>query len=180
MHADTDWKNPPPRRMGCLAIIRNPRGGILLENTSYRDYWQLPGGGALANEEPHDACAREVAEELSLDAANGFRVGSLLVVDYTPPTETSVEGVNFVYDGGIIPTETKLTLPKPAAPGEKPEILATTWVDLYDLGRYTTAHQVRRILAAITVLSHPGAPRDLVRGRDRGAPTEPTETPAAA
>ncbi|NUS14045.1 MAG: NUDIX hydrolase [Streptomyces sp.] len=176
---DTDWNNPPPRRIGCLAVIRNPRGGVLLENTSYNDYWQLPGGGALPNELPHDACAREVEEETGLGPASGFTVGALLVTDYTPPGKQAAEGFNFVYDGGVIPTDAKITLPRANAPDEAPEILATTWVDLYDLGRYTSPHQVRRILAAINVLCNPGAPRDLVLGRDRSAPTDAPDPRAA-
>src|SRR6266550_3624674 len=111
MHADTDWENPPGRRIGCLAIIRNPQGAVLLENTSYRDYWQLPGGGALADETPADACAREVYEETGLNPESGFKVGSSLVVDYVPRSKTHAEGLNFVFDGGIIPEETPLTLP---------------------------------------------------------------------
>lgn len=180
MHAKTDCNNPAPHRIGCLAVIRNPRGGVLLENTSHNDYWQLPGGGALADELPHDACAREVGQDTGLGPNTGFTVGALLLVDYTPPSNGAAEEINFVYDGGVLPAETKMTLPRASAPDEKPTVLATTWVDLYDLGRYTAPHEVRRILAAITVLSNPRAPRDLVLGKDRWALTEPANTQVAA
>lgn len=167
MHADTDWTNPPGRRIGCLAIIRDPRGLVLLENTIYRDYWQLLGGGAMADEIPADACAREVYEETGLNSKSGFKVGSLLVVDYVPRSKTHAEGLNFVFDGGIIPEDTPFTLPKPKGQDDVPEVLDTAWVGLPELSQHTNAYQVRRILAAIAVLSHPGAPRDLITGAPR-------------
>ncbi|WP_405447783.1 NUDIX hydrolase [Streptomyces achromogenes] len=50
MHKDTDFKNPPGRRIGALAIIRDREGSVLLVKKAYKEgkSWGLPGGAAHA------------------------------------------------------------------------------------------------------------------------------------
>src|ERR1035438_4690192 len=55
------------KRMAAGALCRDRVGRVLLVDPVYRDTWDLPGGAVEAEESPHAACRREVAEELGLD-----------------------------------------------------------------------------------------------------------------
>ncbi|MGC4878186.1 NUDIX domain-containing protein [Micromonospora sp. DT43] len=59
------------------AFITDPAGNVLLVKPTYRDHWAFPGGYLDEGEYPHDACAREIREELGISVT----VGDLLVVD---------------------------------------------------------------------------------------------------
>ncbi len=63
-----------------------------------RDTWDLPGGAVEAEESPHAACRREVAEELGLDRP----AGRVLAVDWVPSRPERPEGLVVVYDGGVL------------------------------------------------------------------------------
>ena len=72
--------------------------------------WDLPGGAVEADESPHAACRREVAEELGLDRWPG----RVLAVDWVPartigPDQTMLpDGLIIVFDGGVLsPAEHK-------------------------------------------------------------------------
>lgn len=150
MHKDTDFANPPGRRIGGLAIIRDESGAILMMKKAYKGgLFGLPGGCAHADEYPHVACAREVFEETELT----IEPKQLLVVDCTPRNEAdgAAEGINFVYDGGVVPSGVEITLPKPA-PGEEPELIGYQFVPLYALHDFAAPYTQRRIRAAVAVL----------------------------
>ena len=51
-----------------------------------------------AEESPHAACRREVAEELGLDRPPG----RVLAVDWVPSRPDRPEGLIVVYDGGVL------------------------------------------------------------------------------
>ena len=70
------------RREVVLQVIgvRLDRAGVLLVNAVYKETWDLLGGAVEAEESPHAACRREVAEELGLDRAPG----RVLAVDWVP------------------------------------------------------------------------------------------------
>lgn len=144
MHKDTDFNNPPGRRIGALGLIRDESGAVLLVRPTYKTdgKFQLPGGGAHADEMPHVACEREVREETGL-VVFPTRV---LVVDYTPRSEKSgsIEGYNFVYDGGTVENGTEITLPDD-------ELDAYQFVPLHSLSEFTNPYQERRIRAAVAV-----------------------------
>ncbi|WDM12548.1 NUDIX hydrolase [Streptomyces lavenduligriseus] len=149
MHKDTDFKTPPGRRIGALAIIRDREGSVLLVKKAYKEgkSWGLPGGAAHANEAPHDAWAREVRQETGLDRTPG----RLLAVDYVPYSEAtgSAEGINFVFDGGTAKdTETRL----PEYDGEEPEITEIQFVPLYKLSDFVTPLTEKRIRFAVAIL----------------------------
>jgi ADP-ribose pyrophosphatase YjhB (NUDIX family) len=74
---------------------------VLLVDPVYRDTWDLPGGAVEAEESPHEACHREVAEELGLDRP----VGRVLAVDWVPSRPERPEGLILVYDGGVLTPE---------------------------------------------------------------------------
>jgi 8-oxo-dGTP diphosphatase len=86
------------KRMAAGALFRDEAGGVLLVNPVYKPTWDLPGGAVEADESPHAACRREVAEELGLD-----RVPSrVLAVDWVPTRPERPEGLIIVYDGGVL------------------------------------------------------------------------------
>jgi 8-oxo-dGTP diphosphatase len=51
-----------------------------------------------AEESPHAACRREVAEELGLDRP----AGRVLAADWVPSRPERPEGLVVVYDGGVL------------------------------------------------------------------------------
>ncbi len=86
------------KRMAAGALFRDGAGGVLLVDPVYRDTWDLPGGAVEAEESPHAACRREVAEELGLDRP----AGRVLAVDWVPSRPERPEGLVVVYDGGVL------------------------------------------------------------------------------
>ncbi|MGH3687928.1 MAG: NUDIX domain-containing protein, partial [Pseudonocardiaceae bacterium] len=55
-------------------------GRILLVQPTYKDHWDIPGGYVETGETPAQTAAREVQEELGMEAP----VGPLLVADWAP------------------------------------------------------------------------------------------------
>jgi 8-oxo-dGTP diphosphatase len=86
------------KRMGAGALFRDAAGRVLLVDPVYLDTWNLPGGAVEAEESPHAACRREVAEELGLDRP----VGRVLAVDWVPSQPGRPEGLIVLYDGGVL------------------------------------------------------------------------------
>lgn len=92
------------KRMAATAFFRDREGRVLIVNPAYKPAWDLLGGAAEADESPHAACRREVAEELGLDRPPG----RVLAVDWVPtrrigPDQTPLhDGVIIVYDGGVL------------------------------------------------------------------------------
>jgi len=84
--------------MAAGALFRDGDGRVLLVDPVYRDTWDLPGGAVEAEESPHAACRREVAEELGLDRPPG----RVLAVDWVPSRPGRPEGLIVVYDGGTL------------------------------------------------------------------------------
>jgi hypothetical protein len=52
----------PKHIAGAGAIFHDPDGKVLLVKPSYRDTWEIPGGGLERGEYPFQAAAREVRE----------------------------------------------------------------------------------------------------------------------
>ncbi|MEV0582848.1 NUDIX hydrolase [Nonomuraea sp. NPDC050310] len=90
---------------GAAAYITDPQGRVLLVDPNYRDHWIFPGGSLDAGEEPAQACAREITEELGLE----LPVGDLLAVQWVPAYDTRPYPlVSFVFDCGVIPADTPI------------------------------------------------------------------------
>lgn len=90
------------------AFITDPAGNVLLVKPTYRDHWAFPGGYVDEGEYPHDACAREIREELGISVV----VGDLLVVDWAPPAGQRPRAiVSFTFDCGSIHSIDDLALP---------------------------------------------------------------------
>ncbi|MFK7804686.1 MAG: NUDIX domain-containing protein [Anaerolineae bacterium] len=91
----------PKKRMGSGALFFNQQGEVLLVEPSYKPTWEIPGGVVEAHESPKSCCEREIAEELGLTLS----VGRLLCVDYNGTTETRLESLMFIFDGGVLSQE---------------------------------------------------------------------------
>jgi 8-oxo-dGTP pyrophosphatase MutT (NUDIX family) len=92
------------KRMVATAFFRDEEGRVLVVNPVYKPVWDLPGGAAEADESPHAACRREVAEELALDRSPD----RVLAVDWVPARMIGLDqtllpdGVIIVYDGRVL------------------------------------------------------------------------------
>ncbi|GII00340.1 NUDIX domain-containing protein [Planobispora takensis] len=82
----------------CL-LLTDADGRVLVVKPNYRPYWMIPGGVIEPGELPEECAAREIGEELGLEA----RAGELLVVHWSPPVDDRPRVmVNFLFDGGTV------------------------------------------------------------------------------
>jgi 8-oxo-dGTP diphosphatase len=81
-------------------LFVNDTGQVLLVQPTYKDHWEIPGGYVETGETPAQAAAREVREELGIEAT----VGPLLVADWAPQPEEG-DKLLFIFDGGTLTTE---------------------------------------------------------------------------
>ncbi|WP_051711493.1 NUDIX domain-containing protein [Streptomyces sp. NRRL S-350] len=143
MHKDIQQQ--PARRIGALVLIRDGEGRVLLEETTYREGAQLPGGAVHQGEQVADGAARELAEETGLSRVIAFHLG----VDQIPanPNTGAVEGFNFICDGGFVTDAEKARLSIPVGASE--EIKALVWVSLDELDDHTAPYMAARIRIAV-------------------------------
>jgi len=88
-------------------LFTDERDRVLLVKPNYRPGWSIPGGVVEGDELPQRAAEREIEEELGLRV----RAGDLLVVHWAPPDgERPRSLVTFVFDGGVLPGGTRITL----------------------------------------------------------------------
>ena len=93
-----DYQTLPKKRMASNALFFNEEGGILIVKPTYRRDWLLPGGIIEAHESPHEACIREVQEELHLNVT----LQRLLCIEYLSEEREQTECVQFSFFGGIL------------------------------------------------------------------------------
>ena len=130
--------------MAAGALCRDREGRVLLVDPVYRDTWDLPGGAVEAEESPHAACRREVAEELGLDRP----VGRILAVDWVPSRPERPEGLIVVYDGGVL-TATDIE----AIRVQDGELAGFAFVDPDQVADRVTPLVARRITACLEALA---------------------------
>ena len=133
-----DGPTPPMAtpRVAAGALIRDPRGRILLVKPTYKEGWDIPGGYVEPGESPAAACAREIAEEIGLRR----ELGRLLLVDWAPHPEEG-DKLLFIFDGGTLADVSD------ARPDHQ-EIAEARFADLTDIEPLTPSRLSRRILAA--------------------------------
>lgn len=89
------------------AFVTDRAGKALVVKPNYRDEWQFVGGMVDRGESPHEACAREIKEEIGLD----MPVGDLLVLDYVPDHPFVAAPMTiYVFDGGVIDEPDRIRL----------------------------------------------------------------------
>lgn len=88
---------PAQPRVSSGAVFFDSGDRLLLVKPTYKDGWNLPGGGVDAGETPREACVREVREELGIEPP----IGPLLLAAWTRSSELG-DKVFFVFDGGIL------------------------------------------------------------------------------
>ncbi|MGW6822070.1 NUDIX domain-containing protein [Streptomyces sp. NPDC055005] len=130
-------------RMASGALFVDDRDRVLLLETTYKDYRDIPGGYVEAGESPLQACAREVREEMGIAPA----IGRLLAVDWAPsPAEG--DKVLYIFDGGTLSTELEKAIHLEAA-----EIKAYAYHSLDAVDELTIPRLSRRIRAATAARS---------------------------
>src|SRR6202021_1747934 len=95
--------------MAAGALCRDQTGQVLLVDPVYRDTWDVPGGVVEAEESPHAACRREVAEEIGLNRP----LGRVLAVDWAPSQPDYPEGVVVISAGGVLTVEERAGIGAP-------------------------------------------------------------------
>ena len=148
------------KRMAAGTLFRDERSNVLLVDPTYKDLMDLPGGAVEAEESPHAACRREVAEELGLDRP----AGRVLAVDWVPSRPERPEGVVVVYDGGILSAAeiSMITL----ADGE---LAGVRWASPDEVPALVTPLLARRIAACMDAVAA-GTVAALEDGNDTNAP----------
>ncbi|MGW7444685.1 NUDIX domain-containing protein [Kitasatospora sp. NPDC054795] len=137
---------PPVCRLGCLVLVRNRRGDVLLVDPDYMDGMILPGGSAKPNEPPHLAAARH------LHAGTGLivRLTDVLAVDFTP-ADRFLERLTLVFDGGAVPDGTLITVPGQRRSG----LLGARFVPARSLPDFMAPSQAARAAEALAGRSLP-------------------------
>lgn len=130
----------PAKRVGAGALFVDHRNHVLLVKPTYKERWEIPGGMVEASESPHEAAAREVAEELGIDRA----LGRLLCVDWVPAREPKTDGLMFIFDGGTLGA---MELANVALPPE--ELSEYRFVAPFALDQFLPQHMARRVAAAL-------------------------------
>lgn len=133
----------PKKRMSAGALFFDEAGRLLIVESAYKSYWEIPGGVVELNESPYQACVREVREELGLERP----LHHLLCVDYLPESEQKTEAIIFIFLGGVL-TEAEIEAIR--LPAE--ELRSYAFVEMeVGYGRFNPrlARRVQQCLAAL-------------------------------
>lgn len=143
----------PTRRLASSALIRDPHGRVLVVEPNYRDGWTLPGGTVEAGEDPRTGCFREVLEEVGLQLPEG----RLLVVAHGLAAGIWGDSVAFLYDGGVIPEDTEITL-------QEEELDSHRWAEPDEILGYVGDRMGRMILSGLEQLETGGVSEFVIGG----------------
>lgn len=149
----------PAKRIGAAMLLTDSAGRLLLVRPTYKPGWEIAGGLVEDEEAPHEAVAREVAEELGIDR----QPGRLVCVDWIPARHPKTDGLMLVFDGGTLD---EATLGRIRLPTEELSEYRLVYSDQLD--EYLPEHMARRVREAIRA-RHEGSTLYLVHGRWRGS-----------
>lgn len=130
----------PKKRIAAGALFADDHGRTLLVEPTYKPYWQLPGVVVEADESPLAATARALRDELGLPVAPG----RLLVTDWVAPSANRIEGLLFVYDGGVLSSDQSAAIVLPQA-----ELRSWAWCTDDELEHRLPEHMLRRTRKAL-------------------------------
>jgi 8-oxo-dGTP diphosphatase len=126
------------------AFFTDPAGNLLIVKPNYREDWLFVGGLVDVGETPHEACAREIKEEIGLDRP----VGDLLVVDWAKRADRWNTPITFwLFDGGVIQSDDDLVLQADEIDDARfsPADEAVALLADFNRPRVTLAFEARRI-----------------------------------
>ncbi|GAA1607371.1 hypothetical protein GCM10009828_038460 [Actinoplanes couchii] len=124
--------------MGAGVLFTGADGRVLLVEPTYKSSWEVPGGAVEADESPRAAARREVLEELGL----AVEVGRLLVTDWVPPREGRTDGLMLIFDGGVLSSTDRITLPAD-------ELRSWAWCTPAEAAQRLIPLLARRVAAAV-------------------------------
>ncbi len=134
------YRTLPAKRVGAGVVFTDVDDRVLLVRPTYKEHWEVPGGIVEASESPHEAAAREIAEELGI-----YRpVGRLLCVDWVPPRDPKTDGLMFLFDGGRLASEDAAAIVLRSEELSEHQFVAADALD-----DYLPAHMARRLVAAL-------------------------------
>ncbi|MGK4582581.1 NUDIX domain-containing protein [Kitasatospora sp. HPMI-4] len=156
-HADIAPGEQSRIRVGCQALITNPRGFVLLVNRDDQDGWTLPGGIARQGELPHLAATRTVRARTGLD----LPFADALIIDVTPGMH-ALQSIDHIFTAQVsAQTAATATIPAKALAA----ISEIAWVEPDFIPDRCTDDQTHRIWSALLRLTDPFAPVYHVEGR---------------
>ncbi|RRD47903.1 NUDIX hydrolase [Tessaracoccus sp. OH4464_COT-324] len=126
----------PKKRLIAHVLFRDETGRVLLLETSYKDDWELPGGVVEPGESPRIGAAREVHEEIGLL----IKLDQPGLIDWMPPSLGWSDAVEFIFDGGVLPSSVVGGL----TPGDQ-EVKALHWVAPAEVAEHVSELSARRI-----------------------------------
>ncbi|MEV7777651.1 NUDIX hydrolase [Kitasatospora sp. NPDC088351] len=138
---------PPVCRLGCLVLLRNRRGHVLLIDPDFMDGLILPGGSARPDEPPHEAAARHLRAETGLHR----RVTHLVAVDFTP-ADRYLERLNLVFAGGTVADREAARIA--VLPRNRSGLLGARFVDPCELPGVMSPAQAARVQEALATVPY--------------------------
>lgn len=144
------FTNPPPRRVGALAIVRNRSGAVLFAEKEqpepeHPSRLYHPGGCVEGNEPIRDGLVRAARRKLGIELTPGRLLAVHHMYEKQWPTHTSMEGVNFLFECGVLEVDPPFRF--------GPKITGARWVDPDDLEDEVMWYTAKRTHAALRALS---------------------------
>ncbi|WP_115787251.1 NUDIX domain-containing protein [Arthrobacter silvisoli] len=135
------FRTLPRRRVAAGLVIRDRQDRVLAVKPNYKDGWLLPGGTVDAGEAPRAAARREGREELGLDIIPG----ALLIIGHSAFPSPIGDGLNFLYDGGVLSADARIVL-------QEEELTEWRFVAEADFPDYFGVHGAFHVASALTGL----------------------------
>jgi len=123
----------PMKRVIGHVVFTDDAGRVLLQEVSYKEDWELPGGIVEPGESPRVGAEREVLEETGMSVD----LGAPVLVDWMPPHLGWSDAIEMLWDGGRIDPDA------PQLPDH--EVVAFHWVDPAEVPSKVSVASARRI-----------------------------------
>jgi 8-oxo-dGTP diphosphatase len=144
-------------RQGAGALVTTNDGRVVMIDTTYSDFYEVPGGAVELGENAPLACARECREELGMEIS----IGRLLALDHQCDGGQWGDSVMYVYDGGSVEPEMLVSQ------GTDAEVAAIVLVEPADLDSVTIPRLANRVRGALAARSQ-GTVFEAINGTARG------------